>query len=175
MSSGATIWLTGLSGAGKTTSAYAVRDALAQRGVAAIVIDGDELRRSLSSDLGFSSADRDENVRRAGSLALLLAQQGVTVVVSLISPRAAARSLVRSAHQNEKLKFLEVHVATPLEICEQRDPKSLYRRARAGETLHLTGVDDPYEVPGEPDVVVSAELSTPREIAAQILEALDKE
>lgn len=170
---GRTFWLTGLSGAGKTTTAHALRDALQHRGERVVMIDGDELRSGLSSDLGFSAADRDENVRRAGELALLVAGQGATLVVSLISPRAHARRLVRARHEELGIPFVEVYVATPLEVCEQRDPKALYRRARAGEHFALTGVDDPYEAPEHADVVVSTELLTPEQAALEILTSLD--
>ena len=170
--SGATIWLTGLSGAGKTTTAWSIRDELARRGRTSIVIDGDEVRSGLSSDLGFSADDRDEQVRRAGELALLLSRQGVIAVVSLISPRTAARRHVRAQHDAESLTFLEVYIATPLAVCERRDPKALYRRARAGEGINLTGVDDPYEVPTAPDVTVSTENSSPEDVAETILNSL---
>jgi bifunctional enzyme CysN/CysC len=170
---GSTIWLTGLSGAGKTTTARALRDALVAHGRSVIVIDGDELRRGLSSDLGYGAADRDENVRRAGELALLAAAQGAAVVVSLISPRAAARRAVRKRHHDEGISFAEVYVATPLEICEARDEKELYKRARAGERLGLTGVDDPYEVPEHAEVTISTERATPEQAAQQILSAIN--
>jgi bifunctional enzyme CysN/CysC len=171
-SPGSTIWLTGLSGAGKTTTARALRDALASEGRSVIVIDGDELRRGLSSDLGYGAADRDENVRRAGELALLAAAQGSLVVVSLISPRAAARRAVRKRHHDEGIGFAEVYVATPLEVCEARDEKELYKRARAGERLGLTGVDDPYEAPENAEVTISTERQSPEEAARQILDAI---
>ena len=168
---GGTIWLTGLSGAGKTTTAVALRDELVSRGRSCVVIDGDDLRRGLSADLGFSASDRDEQVRRAGELALLLSRQGLIAIVSLISPRAHARQSVRELHATHLSSFLEAYIATPLEICEQRDPKLLYRRARAGEGIALTGVDDPYEVPTSPDVTVTTESNTPTEVAQLILNA----
>ena len=170
--SGCTIWLTGLSGAGKTTTAWALRDELAERGRSSLVLDGDEIRHGLSSDLGFSASDRDEQVRRVGELSVLLNRQGFVAIVSLISPRAGARQLVRAQHGAQGREFLEVYIATPLSICEQRDPKSLYRRARAGEETHLTGVGDPYDIPQNPDVTVSTEQSAPRTVALEILSAL---
>jgi bifunctional enzyme CysN/CysC len=172
VSPGSTIWLTGLSGAGKTTTARALRDALTSGGRSVIVIDGDELRRGLSSDLGYGAADRDENVRRAGELAILAAAQGAVVVVSLISPRAAARRAVRKRHHDVGIAFAEVYVATPLEVCEARDEKDLYKRARAGERLGLTGVDDPYEVPEHADVTISTESTSPEVAARTILGAI---
>ena len=167
-----TIWLTGLSGAGKTTTARALRDELVAKGHAVMLIDGDELRRGLSQDLGFSSADRDENVRRAGELALLAARQGTVAVVSLISPRATARRLVRARHEHEGVHFVEVFVATPIEVCEARDDKDLYHRARAGERLSLTGVDDPYEAPEHAEITISTEHLTPGAAAREILLAI---
>ena len=169
---GCTVWLTGLSGAGKTTSAHALRDELAQCARSSLVIDGDELRRGLSSDLGFSAADRDENVRRAGEIALLANLQGTVAIVSLISPRASARRTVRAAHEAAGARFIEVYMATPLAVCEARDPKALYRRARSGEQLHLTGVDDPYESPERAEVIVSTEHSSRAAIAATLLNAV---
>ena len=160
--SGLTVWLTGLPGSGKTTSATFLLDRLASDGVLAASLDGDVLRTGISADLGFSDEDRDENVRRAGEIALLLAEQGVVVVVSLVSPRRAARDAVRARHDERRVGFLEVHVAAPLEACEARDPKSLYQRAREGTLAHMTGVDDPYEVPLCADVVLATDrLSEP--------------
>jgi bifunctional enzyme CysN/CysC len=127
---------------------------LSVAGVRAASLDGDVLRTGISSDLGFSGADRDENVRRAGEIALLLAKQASVVVVSLVSPRRAARDAVRARHAASDIPFLEVHVAAPLEICEARDPKSLYRRAREGSLAHMTGIDDPYEPPITADLVL---------------------
>ncbi len=169
---GCTVWLTGLSGSGKTTSARALRDVLHIEGRSCLIIDGDELRHGLSVDLGFSAADRDENVRRAGEIALLANTQGVIAIVSLISPRANARRAVRAAHENVGARFIEVYLATPLSVCEARDPKALYRRARAGEQIHLTGVDDPYETPERAEFVVSTEYSSREEIAAQLISAV---
>jgi bifunctional enzyme CysN/CysC len=169
---GRTVWLTGLSGAGKTTTAHALGDALRERGSPTITLDGDELRAGLSSDLGFSAADRDESVRRAGELSLVLARQGLIVVVALISPRTSARRNVRARHEGAGILFAEVFVDTPIAICEQRDPKELYRRARAGEAVHLSGVDDPYEVPAHPEITVSTELLTPGDVARIILSQL---
>lgn len=166
------MWLTGLSGAGKTTTALALTDALRARGVPSIALDGDELRAGLSADLGFSDHDRDEAVRRAGELALVLAGQGLTSVVALISPRASARRAVRARHESSGIAFLEVYVDTPIDVCEARDPKALYRRARAGESLHLTGVDDPYEAPSHAEITVSTASLQPIDVAELILSKL---
>ena len=138
-----------------------------------MLIDGDELRRGLSRDLGFSADDRDENVRRAGEIALLASRQGTTAVVSLISPRASARRAVRARHESEGVHFFEVFVSTPIEVCEARDEKSLYQRARAGERLALTGVDDPYETPEHAEITISTEHVSPGEAAREILAHLN--
>jgi bifunctional enzyme CysN/CysC len=147
---GATIWITGLSAAGKTTLAEAVAAALGD----AYVLDGDAMRQGLCRDLGFSAADRTENVRRLGEVARLMADAGLTVVVAAISPSARDRDAVRARHDDGALPFLEVHVDTPLETCEARDPKGLYARARRGELRDFTGIDAPYERPAAPDVRV---------------------
>jgi bifunctional enzyme CysN/CysC len=169
---GHTIWLTGLSGAGKSTTASALRLELEldKRGV--FVIDGDDLRSGLSSDLGFSDDDRDENVRRAGELSMLVNAQGLVAIVALVSPRATARRAVRVRHAELGLPFTEVYIATPIDVCERRDPKALYKRARAGEHFHMTGVDDPYQVPEHADVTLSTSDHTPVEAAEVILRAM---
>jgi bifunctional enzyme CysN/CysC len=154
---GATIWITGLSAAGKTTLAEAVAAALRGSGRNAYVLDGDALRQGLSRDLGFSEGDRAENVRRIGEVARLMADAGLTVVVAAISPVARDRDLVRARHAEAGLGFLEVHVDTPLAACEARDPKGLYARARRGELADFTGIDAPYERPVAPDVRVDGE------------------
>jgi len=149
-----TVWFTGLSGSGKSTLARAVAELLRASGVTAHVVDGDELRATLSADLGFSLADRAEKVRRAVHLARILGDAGVVALVTLVSPVAADRDGVRAMHPEGR--FLEVHVATPLEVCEARDVKGLYARARAGEITDLTGVGQPYEPPRTPELVVDA-------------------
>src|ERR671931_1243360 len=153
---GATVWMTGLPGSGKSTIASGVEAALLASGRSAYILDGDNLRHGLNGDLGFSAADRAENVRRTAEVSALLADAGVVVLVALVSPYRADRANARAVHEARGLPFLEVHVATPLEECERRDPKGLYARARAGEITGLTGVDDPYEPPDAPDVVVGA-------------------
>ena len=154
---GATIWMTGLPASGKSTVAAAIEARLLAEGRSAYVLDGDNLRHGLNGDLGFSPEDRAENVRRTAEVSALLADAGVVVLVALVSPYRADRAAARLAHERRALPFLEVHVATSIEECERRDPKGLYARARAGELKHLTGVDDPYEPPEAPDVVVEGD------------------
>jgi bifunctional enzyme CysN/CysC len=169
---GITVWLTGLPGSGKTTSALFLLDALLRDGISATSLDGDVLRAGISADLGFGPEDRDENVRRAGEIALLLALQGDVVIVSLVSPRRAARDTVRQRHRIRGVDFVEVHVAASLEVCEARDPKSLYRLAREGAVAHMTGVDDPYEPPTRPEVVLATDVRSVAETGAQLVEAV---
>jgi adenylylsulfate kinase len=149
---GATVWLTGLSGSGKTTVAVALEAALFSRGVAAYRLDGDNLRHGLCGDLGFSEADRDENIRRAGETARLLADAGLIAVASFISPYREARERCRAIHADAELPFIEVFVDCPLEIAEQRDTKGLYAKARAGALKGFTGVDAPYQPPQRAEV-----------------------
>ena len=151
---GATVWLTGLSGSGKSTVAVAAERALVSAGRPAYVLDGDNLRLGLNSDLGFSAADRAENVRRVGHVASLLADAGVVALVPLVSPYRADRDRVRELHVAAGIPFVEVFVDTPIELCEQRDPKGLYKKARAGELTGFTGIDDPYEAPASPELVL---------------------
>ena len=155
---GATVWLTGFSGSGKSTIAAALEHHLVGRGVLAYMLDGDNLRHGLNGDLGFAAADRAENVRRAGEVARLFADAGVVAIVPLISPYAADRDRVRARHEETGLRFFEVFVDTPLEECERRDPKGLYVKARAGELTNFTGIDDPYEAPTRPDLVLGPGL-----------------
>lgn len=153
---GLTLWLTGLSGSGKSTIAYSVERRLIDANRAAYVLDGDNLRHGINSDLGFSKEDRSENVRRVGEVARLMADAGLVVLVPVISPYRVDRAAVRRAHDSIGLRFVEVFVDTPLAVCEQRDPKGLYARARAGEISGMTGIDDPYELPIEPDLRVDS-------------------
>ena len=170
---GATLWMTGLPGSGKSTIAHGVETTLLGSGRSAYVLDGDNLRHGLNGDLGFSADDRAENVRRTGEVAALLADAGVVVLVALVSPYRADRAAARAIHEARGLPFLEVHVATSLEECERRDPKGLYARARAGEITGLTGVDDPYEPPEAPELVVGAG-ETAEEAVARVLAALPR-
>jgi bifunctional enzyme CysN/CysC len=144
---GATVWFTGLSGSGKSTVAVAVERLLLDSGRAAYRLDGDNLRHGLNGDLGFSSVDRDENVRRASEVARLFADSGLIALVPLISPYRSGRERAREIHRAADLPFLEIFVNTPIDECERRDPKGLYAKARAGEIPGFTGVDDPYEPP----------------------------
>ena len=165
---GATVWFTGLPSSGKSTIAGAVEEQLVSRGRSAYLLDGDNLRHGLNGDLGFSAADRSENVRRAGHVALLLADAGVVALVSLISPYVADRERARAIHREAGLPFLEVYVNTPLEECERRDPKGLYARARAGALPGFTGVDDPYEAPRSPELELTPERTLDESVAAVI-------
>ncbi|HEX6238038.1 MAG TPA: adenylyl-sulfate kinase, partial [Acidimicrobiales bacterium] len=146
---GVTVWFTGLSGSGKSSVAVEVERALVAMGRAAYLLDGDNLRHGLNADLGFSPADRTENIRRVGEVARLFADAGVVALVPVISPYRADRRRARAIHEHVGLPFVEVFVDTPLEVCEARDPKGLYARARAGEITGFTGVDDPYEPPDD--------------------------
>ncbi|HEX4804637.1 MAG TPA: adenylyl-sulfate kinase [Conexibacter sp.] len=149
---GATVWFTGLPASGKSTISAALEAQLVREGRPAYRLDGDNLRHGVCGDLGFSAEDRDRNVRRTAEVARLFADAGLVAIVSVVSPYAAARAFARELHERDGLHFVEVFVNTPLEICEARDPKGLYARARAGELRGFTGVDDPYEPPLAPDV-----------------------
>lgn len=145
-----TVWLTGLSGSGKSTVALAVEAELVGRGVAAFVLDGDDVRFGLSADLGFSASDRSENIRRVGHVARLMVEAGIVVLASFVSPYRQDREAVRAMH--EGVPFLEVFVDTPLTVCEARDVKGLYAKARAGEIPDFSGVSAPFEAPDRPDL-----------------------
>jgi adenylylsulfate kinase len=170
---GATVWMTGLPASGKSTVAAGVEASLLSEGRSAYVLDGDNLRHGLNGDLGFSAEDRAENVRRTAEVSALLADAGVVVLVALVSPYRADRAAARAAHDRRGLPFLEVWVATSLEECERRDPKGLYARARSGELRGLTGVDDPYEPPESPDVVVRGDEPV-EDAVARVLGALPR-
>jgi adenylyl-sulfate kinase len=172
--SGATVWFTGLPGAGKSTIATGVEERLVLAGRPAFLLDGDNLRHGLNGDLGFDQSARRENVRRTAEVARLLAESGTVALVSLVSPYAADRRAAAALHSDNELSFLEVFVSTPLERCEQRDPKGLYARARAGGLTGLTGVDAPYEPPTDADVVLGRESSTIEADVARVLEAVDR-
>lgn len=159
---GGTVWLTGLSGSGKSTIAAELAGLLNADGFAVYVLDGDNVRLGLNADLGFTATDRSENVRRLGEVSALMADAGLTVIVPVISPYRDGRERVRRTHEDNGLAFIEVHVATGVETCERRDPKGLYRAARAGEIVSMTGIDAPYEEPVEPDVTVTEELTAAR-------------
>jgi bifunctional enzyme CysN/CysC len=171
--SGGTVWFTGLPGAGKSTLAASLAELLAERDLSCFELDGDDLRGGLNTDLGFSHEDRTESVRRAGEVALLFAKTGHVSLVSLIAPYAAERKLVRERHDISGVPFVLVYVATPIEVCEERDPKGHYARARRGEIESFTGVSDPYEVPDGADAIVHAEAVTPDAGARQVLAELE--
>lgn len=157
---GCTLWLTGLPSAGKSTIAAGVADLVRAAGRPVQVLDGDEIRRHLTADLGFSRRDRDENVRRIGFVARMLAQNGIVALVPVIAPYGAARRSVRDQHAEHGLAFVEVYVTTPVDVCAARDVKGLYAEHRAGRLSGLTGVDDPYEEPQSPDLAVPAHRQT---------------
>jgi bifunctional enzyme CysN/CysC len=167
------VWFTGLSGSGKSTVAAEVEERLLDAGRAAYLLDGDNLRHGLNGDLGFSADDRAENVRRIGEVARLFADAGVVALVPVISPYRADRDRVREVHRVAGLPFVEVHVDTPLEICEARDPKGLYAKARAGEITGFTGIDDPYEAPERPELRLTPDDGDAAGQARKVLELLD--
>jgi bifunctional enzyme CysN/CysC len=171
---GATVWLTGLSGSGKSTVASALTTLLTERGVLTYTLDGDNLRHGLNGDLGFSAEDRTENVRRVGEVARLFADAGVVTLVPLISPYRTGRDHARALHEAAGLPFFEVFVDTPIEVCEQRDPKGLYQQARAGKIKGFTGIDDPYEAPLAPELVLPGGEIGAAEGAVRVLELLDE-
>lgn len=156
---GATVWLTGLPSSGKSTLGAAVEERLIERGMAAYLLDGDNLRHGVCGDLGFTRADREANVRRVGDLARLFADSGTIAIVALVSPYDQTRREVRESHERDGLPFVEVFMNTPLSVCASRDPKGLYARASAGELSGLTGVDDPYEPPQEPDLLLTPDIA----------------
>lgn len=164
---GITVWMTGLSGSGKSTVAVALEQVLLQRGKHAYRLDGDNIRHGLNNNLGFSAEDRTENIRRIGEVAKLFADGGLITIASFISPYASDRDNVRKLHEDAGLPFLEVYVDCPIEEAEKRDPKGLYKKARAGEIKGFTGIDDPYEAPKNPDL----HLPTHRFSIAESVEA----
>jgi adenylylsulfate kinase len=171
---GATLWFTGLSGSGKSTIAFTLEHALVQRGRLAYVLDGDNIRHGLNKNLGFSAADREENIRRIGEVAKLFADAGVITMASFISPYRKDRDVVRALHVEAKVPFLEIHLATPIETCEQRDPKGLYKKARAGQLKGFTGIDDPYEAPLQAEITIDATSTSPQQAAQQLMDYLEK-
>jgi adenylylsulfate kinase len=166
---GLTVWFTGLSSAGKTTISEALYERLRNQGHKVEWLDGDVVRQYFSKGLGFSKEDRDENIRRIGLVAELYTRQGMIVLVSAISPYRAAREEVRQRIGH----FLEVYVHAPLQVCEQRDIKGIYRRARSGELHDVTGVDQPYEHPLSPDVECRTDRETLEQSVAKVLEAVE--
>lgn len=171
---GCTLWLTGLSGSGKSTIGVALEHALISRKVLAYRLDGDNVRHGLNANLGFGADDRTENIRRIGEVAKLFADAGVVTISSFISPYQRDRDQVRKIHQDAGLTFLEVFIDTPIEICEQRDPKGLYKKARAGEIKGFTGIDDPYEAPTSAEIHVRTDKQSIQDSANELVEALIK-
>jgi adenylylsulfate kinase len=170
---GATVWFTGLSASGKSTIAVAVEQVLIQRGRHAYCLDGDNVRHGLNKNLGFSAEDRAENIRRIGEVAKLFTDAGMITMSSFISPYRADRDLVRELHKESGLPFLEVFVDCPLEVAEERDPKGLYKKARAGEIKGFTGIDDPYEAPASPELHIRTDQHSVAESVAKVLETLE--
>lgn len=169
---GATLWFTGLSGSGKSTVAVALEKALHAQGRLAYRLDGDNVRLGINKNLGFSAEDRAENIRRIGEIAKLFVDAGVIVLSSFVSPYRADRDQVRQLHADGGMDFIEVYVDVPLEEAEKRDPKGLYKKARAGQIKNFTGIDDPYEAPQSPELVLpSHQMSLEDEVEA-LLKAL---
>lgn len=170
---GCTVWFTGLSGAGKSTIAMKLEEHLISKGVPAYVLDGDNVRHGLNKDLGFSLADREENIRRIGEVSKLFADAGVVCLVSFISPLRKDRDFARSIHQNSELPFIECYIDTPLSVCENRDVKGLYQKARAGVIKGFTGIDSPYEPPLNPECVVKSGEDSIETCVAKVIKTLD--
>ncbi len=168
----AILWFTGLSGSGKSTLAHAVEDRLFEMGFHTYVLDGDNIRTGLNKDLGFSAEDREENIRRIGEVAKLFVDAGIFVLSAFISPYKKDRELVRNLV--EKDEFIEIYVKCPLEVCEQRDVKGLYQKARAGIIKNFTGIDDPYEEPENPEIVVETDKETLEESVNKIIKYLEE-
>jgi bifunctional enzyme CysN/CysC len=166
---GCTVWLTGLSGSGKSTIAHRCELAVIEAGRPAYTLDGDNIRHGLNADLGFSATDRAENVRRVGEVARLMADAGIVVFAPLISPYAEGRLAVRYQHRSADIAFYEVHIATPLEVCEERDTKGFYAMARAGEISDFTGISAPYEAPEHPDLTIDTTTVDLESAVTQIL------
>lgn len=162
---GATIWFTGLSGSGKSTVAVALENALHKAGRLSYRLDGDNVRLGINKNLGFSAEDRTENIRRIGEIAKLFVDTGVITLSSFVSPYCADRDIVRALHDAAGMDFIEVFVDVPLDVAESRDPKGLYKKARAGEIKNFTGIDDPYEAPTNAEVILNShEMSLDQEV-----------
>ena len=172
---GATLWFTGLSGSGKSTIAVGLEQALYQRGVLVYRLDGDNIRLGINKNLGFSAEDRAENIRRVGEVSKLFVDGGVIVLSSFISPYLVDRKIVRELHEADNMPFIEVFVDCSLEAAEQRDPKGLYKKARAGEIKNFTGIDDPYEAPEAPEVHLHTDQQSLEEEVEYLLDLLEKQ
>ncbi len=171
---GVTLWMTGLSGSGKSTIAVALEQVLMQRAKHAYRLDGDNIRHGLNKNLGFSAEDRTENIRRIGEVAKLFAEAGIVTITSFISPYRADRDLVRKLHDDAGLPFFEVYVDAPLDVAEERDPKGLYKKARAGEIKGFTGIDDPYEAPQNPELHLRTDKLSVEDSVRALLSYLDE-
>jgi adenylylsulfate kinase len=171
---GATLWFTGLSGSGKSTIAVALEQALYGRGVLVYRLDGDNIRLGINKNLGFSAEDRAENIRRVGEVSKLFVDGGVIVLSSFISPYVADRQIVRELHKADNMPFIEVFVDCSLETAEERDPKGLYKKARAGEIKNFTGIDDPYEAPESPEVHLHTDEQSLEEEVESLLRLLEQ-
>lgn len=172
---GCTVWLTGLSGAGKTSIAFELEAFLVSKGIPAYGLDGDNIRTGLNKNLGFSQIDREENIRRVAEVAKLFADSGVVAICSFVSPFAEDRELARRVHKDADLKFLEIFVNTPLAVCESRDVKGLYKKAREGSIQGFTGVTQAYEAPENPNLVVTTEDVSVRDSTKKLIELLISE
>ena len=172
---GATLWFTGLSGSGKSTIAVALEQALYQRGVLVYRLDGDNIRLGINKNLGFSAEDRAENIRRVGEVSKLFVDGGVIVLSSFISPYLVDRQIVRELHEAANMPFIEVFVDCSLETAEERDPKGLYKKARAGEIKNFTGIDDPYEAPEAPEVHLHTDQQSLEEEVEHLIALLEKQ
>jgi adenylylsulfate kinase len=170
---GCTVWLTGLPASGKSTTAFELERALIRLGRLAYVLDGDNIRHGLCRDLAFSMDDREENIRRIGEVARLFTDVGLITITSFISPYRIHRDQARAVHEAAQLDFFEVFIDAPLALCESRDPKGLYKKARAGELKGMTGVDDPYEVPLKPELVIKTADVRPPEAVEMMIKALE--
>ena len=171
---GVTLWFTGLSAAGKSTIAFTLEHMLIEKGILTYVLDGDNVRHGLNKNLGFSADDRAENIRRIGEVAKLFADAGIITMTSFISPYRADRDKVRDLHEETGIPFLEIFTDTPIGVCEERDPKGLYRRARSGELKLFTGVDDPYEAPLNPEIILHPQRMSAPECALIVMQDLAK-
>ena len=171
---GATVWFTGLSGSGKSTIAMALEQVLIQRGYHAYCLDGDNVRHGLNKNLGFSAEDRAENIRRIGEVSKLFADSGLIALNSFISPYSADRDQARKVHADSELAFIEVFVDCSLEEAEKRDPKGLYKKARAGEIKGFTGIDDPYEAPPDPELHLHTDQQSIEESVQEVLDCLEQ-
>ncbi|MCH2142322.1 MAG: adenylyl-sulfate kinase [Phycisphaerales bacterium] len=170
---GGTVWFTGLSASGKSTIAVALEQVLCQQGNPVYRLDGDNIRFGLNKNLGFSAEDRAENIRRIGEVCKLFADAGVVTLASFISPYKADRDAVRALHEEAGLPFIECYVEVDLAIAEERDPKGLYKKARAGEIKGFTGIDDPYEAPEQPELVINTGNQTLEQSVAAALEGIN--